>query len=298
LKREDFHKVGDPRMLVWAESQPAWVLISVGVLMDLALGFIDYATGFEVSFSVFYLLPLALVARYVGLAGGLFMSVLAAVTWLAADLTSGHDYSDHLIPLWNTLVRLGFFVTLSMALDSIKSRVEELRELAELDPLTGISNRKGFAEKAALEMDRAARYKHTFALAFLDLDDFKIVNDTFGHSEGDRLLLRVAGLLRSGTRKTDITARLGGDEFAVLFPETGPEEALSIANRLRESISEEMAREGRSVGVSVGLATFLSPPGSVDAMVRETDGLMYKAKTYGKNRIVSATVPETSRQPT
>jgi len=280
-------KMAQSRILQWAENQSPMNLVITAAIVDLVLGIIDYWTG-DVSFSIFYLLPIALLARYVGMAAGFLMSVTAAATSLIADLASGIQFSEPLLPYWNTLVQFGFFITVSVALVAIKCSVEELREMSQTDPLTGVANIRSFRDKGNAEIERSARYKHPFAMAYLDLDNFKPVNDTFGHSAGDDLLLHVARSLKASVRETDLVARLGGDEFAILLPETESDSAMAVATRIKDTLSSEMRENGWPVTASIGVAIFESPPSSVDEMIERADRLMYQAKKQGKKGIVTA----------
>jgi diguanylate cyclase (GGDEF)-like protein len=284
-----FRRTGEPMILQWAEKQPAWLLVVFAMVLDFILGLVDYFTGFEVSFAVFYLMPVALVSRYVGMASGVFMSVLAAATWLVADTAAGSSYSDPVVRYFNGLVLLGFFITVCISLVSIKSLIEELREMSLTDPLTGVANTRSFRERANIELDRSLRNKHPLSLAYLDLDDFKAVNDEFGHSVGDELLVTVAGLLKSTIRRTDVVARLGGDEFAFLFPETDSNSALTAVNRIRDTLIERSKKKGLPIAASIGVVTFAVPPASLDEMMSRADSVMYQAKRLGKNSIQSVT---------
>jgi diguanylate cyclase (GGDEF)-like protein len=165
------------------------------------------------------------------------------------------------------------------------------------DPLTRVANPRGFHEKAQREIEIAKRYGHPFTVAYLDLDNFKVVNDSLGHSTGDDLLVRVAELIGGSIRETDVLARLGGDEFAILFSETGSEAAQKVMARIEGEISREMQVKGWPVTLSVGLVTFVAPPESVDEMLQKADGLMYEAKASGKNIVKVGLYPQSGIEP-
>jgi diguanylate cyclase (GGDEF)-like protein/PAS domain S-box-containing protein len=159
---------------------------------------------------------------------------------------------------------------------------------ARLDFLTRIANRRAFYEIAFTESARARRYGRSLTLIYLDLDNFKQVNDTYGHEVGDELLIEVAATIRSNVRTTDTVARLGGDEFALLLPETDQDAALLVTNKLREVLLNSMQRKNWPVTVSIGLVTFSTPPESVEEMVKQADAVMYSVKARGKNSIATA----------
>ncbi len=163
--------------------------------------------------------------------------------------------------------------------------LERERFLANVDPLTGVLNAKAFRSRARDEIDRSRRYGRPFTLAFSDLDNFKEVNDRFGHSAGDNLLRMVTDIVRKNLRTTDIFARVGGDEFVLLLPETEAEAARAVLGKIQNKLRRSLRDAGLPVTLSVGAVIYLSPPDSVDAMIHEADTLMYQAKHSGKNRI-------------
>jgi diguanylate cyclase (GGDEF)-like protein len=167
--------------------------------------------------------------------------------------------------------------------DSTSVRTRTKR--SQLDPLTGIPNRRSFFERLEIEKSRAKRYDHPLTLAYIDLDNFKQVNDRFGHSTGDNLLSLVAHVIREGLRSTDSVARLGGDEFAVLLSETNSAAATSAADKLRSSLNAAMKQHNWSVTFSIGVVTFQPPPESVQEMITAADRAMYAEKKAGRGRV-------------
>ena len=260
-------------------------LVTTGLVLVAALGLLDYLSGPDVSFFIFYIAPVFLGVWFVSRRAGLLMCLASALSWgLVAELTAAH-YSTRAVPYWNAAVRLGFLVTFTLVVSALKRAHEHEREMARTDYLTGAVNFRHFTELAAVEVNRAQRHEHPFSVAFMDVDDFKIVNDRFGHTAGDELLRATAETIRSGVRSIDVVARLGGDEFAVLLPETGAEAAEIVVRRLRRSLLE-LARERRlPVTFSIGVVTWDTPPASAGEMLKAADRLMYSAKRGGKNRI-------------
>jgi diguanylate cyclase (GGDEF)-like protein len=252
-----------------------------GVILALLVGVPDYFFGREVGFSIFYLIPVALTAWYAGRLAGVLVACVSAATWLTTNILSGAIYSSTYIPMWNALVRLAFFIIVASLLNAFKKEKSSARE----DYLTGLGNRRHFFELADAEIRRSARYGHAFTLAYIDVDDFKAINDRFGHAEGDVLLKSIAMNIQDSIRKTDIAARLGGDEFAVLLPESDSESAAVFFDKLHKKISQAPWRNGRMVTFSIGVVTFINPPSSIDEMIKMVDRLMYEAKNSGKNRV-------------
>ncbi|HKA26070.1 MAG TPA: GGDEF domain-containing protein, partial [Gaiellaceae bacterium] len=162
---------------------------------------------------------------------------------------------------------------------------------AVTDGLTGLANRRSFDDELALEWRRAERVGDSLALLLLDLDDFKSVNDEFGHQAGDVVLRRVAAILDSGARQVDLAARYGGEEFALLAPETDTLGAKKLAERLRadlEAATIELPTGGKlNVTASIGVAV-KGDLERAEQLVAAADEALYEAKRNGKNRVVTA----------
>ena len=141
---------------------PKWSVFTFSVLFILILGVLDYLTGEEISFSIFYLLPVSVTAWYVDMKAGVVLGVASAVTWFLADLTTGHTYSNTAIPIWNAVVRLGFFLIVVITLALIKNAYTREKDLARTDSLTGVVNTRYFYELADRELERAKRYHRPF----------------------------------------------------------------------------------------------------------------------------------------
>jgi len=259
-------------------------MILIALILGL-VGVIDHITGPELFVSIFYLLPIFLVTWFTERWMGVTISIVSAITWLITDFTAGHAYSYPAIPYWNMIVRLGTFLIMTLILSALKKALEHEKELARTDPLTGVANGRYFITLADMEINRARRYKHSFTVVYIDLDNFKTVNDQFGHSTGDALLRSVAHTIRNNIRATDIVGRLGGDEFAILLPETGPEPAEVITHKVQKVNLDVMQKNEWPVTFSIGVVTFVSPPSTVDEMLKISDGVMYAAKKTNKNAI-------------
>ncbi|PDV97801.1 sensor domain-containing diguanylate cyclase [Candidatus Chloroploca asiatica] len=160
----------------------------------------------------------------------------------------------------------------------------ELQRLAVTDRLTGVWNRAYFEEAVAAERTHAVRYDMPLSLLMLDLDHFKVINDTYGHLVGDRILIELTRLIGQHLRTVDILVRWGGEEFALLMPHCGATEALHAADRLRVIIANHSFPEVGAVTVSVGVAEF-QPQESVHAWIKRADDALYQAKSGGRNRV-------------
>jgi diguanylate cyclase (GGDEF)-like protein len=166
--------------------------------------------------------------------------------------------------------------------------VTEIVNLSMRDGMTGLFNHSTCYELMGLEVRNHQRYGMGLGLILLDIDDFKSVNDRWGHQEGDRILVELARTIEAETRESDICCRIGGEEFAVILPFTEfPAEALGIAERIRVA-AERLESHGRRVTVSAGVALCAGSGQSVRALVGNADRALYRAKREGKNRTVMA----------
>jgi len=269
-------------------SKPIWM--ALGLLLLGGVAYLDYITGVELSFSLFYLLPISLIAWTVRERVGLVVAFLSAVLWLAVDVWSGNRYSHTFSYVWNAIIRLGFFL-LPVFMIRLNRAMEHERVLARTDSLTGLLNTRFFREMTQMEINRSMRYQHPFTIVFIDVDNFKAINDTFGHTTGDTVLRAIAGKIQAHLRKTDFVARLGGDEFVVLLPETDAHTVPTVISNMQHALLEEMRAQDWPVTFSIGVLTLTAPQLSVDEILGRVDRLMYLVKNGGKNNVQYASYP-------
>ena len=177
----------------------------------------------------------------------------------------------------------------AIALDNARL-YSETQLKADTDELTGLKNRRSFFEMGSREIERAIRFKHPLAALMIDLDNFKDVNDNFGHPVGDRLLKELAEVFKSKLRNVDLIARYGGDEFIVLLPENDTNAATDVADRICHSIMKiriETAQGKAKVTASIGVASMDKGMTSLSSLIEQADRALYNAKKFGKNRVVS-----------
>ncbi|KQC12301.1 MAG: hypothetical protein APR63_02865 [Desulfuromonas sp. SDB] len=270
---------------------PKILVTVVGLIIVLIIGLIDYLTGFEFRFSVFYIIPIFLVTWFADEKFGLVISAISLLVWFYADLTSGQVYSHHLFHIWNFLITLIYFVIITILLISLKKTMEREKELARRDFLTGAANSLSFYDLLQIEINRLNRYNHPFSIAYIDLDNFKVVNDQYGHGVGDRVLASIVGTINRICRKTDVVARLGGDEFAMLFPETDQYKVKIIVNKIQNSLLKKMKSNNWNVTFSIGVLTMLDHPPSAREIVHLADELMYSVKNESKNNVRYSVYP-------
>jgi diguanylate cyclase (GGDEF)-like protein len=251
----------------------------------LLIGFARFYTGAEYALSVFYLFPITIAAWHMGFAAGCFISVSSIFSWLMADLALITSFSHRLVPYINETFRLIVFVFMTYLVSQLRKAFHAQELLARTDTLTGLANRRAFLDYMDVELNKVKRFEYVVSIIYIDVDDFKRVNDILGHEGGDRLLCVIAGIIQSNVRITDIAARLGGDEFSVLLPQTGSDAAFLVATKIQHKLMGVKLGDGWHPSVSIGVATYECLPESVHAMIKKADTLMYRAKQSGKNTI-------------
>lgn len=275
------------RLLGSLERLPRTAVYALAISVIAAVAIVDFVTGEEISVSFFYVLPILLVTWLYGLAPGLVLNVLCAPMRLFLVVKwQGPDPFAHPALYWNLAIEGAFVVTLTLIVSALRTEHARLGLLARTDPLTGVANRRGFYERAELELSRSRRHEEAITLGYVDIDDFKRVNDELGHEAGDDLLRVVAATFLGRVRSTDLVARLGGDEFALLLSATGAEASRALFSELRATLAAETARHPWNVTFSIGAVTFLETPARVDDMLRRVDELMYLVKRDGKAGIL------------
>jgi diguanylate cyclase (GGDEF)-like protein len=211
------------------------------------------------------------------------MAILGAVAWLVGDVLNGMQSASVGVRLWNVSVRGGVFFVTAYSISMLRYAFYHERELARTDALTGTSNWRDFCEVAGREIARAQRSKLPMTLAYFDIDNFKIVNDTAGHDEGNVILREVADTLKRTVRTADVVARIGGDEFVVLFPDQNQDGASAAIRKTRVELDALCGRYNDAIGFSIGVVTAIVAPENIDALVQAADALMYEVKADGKS---------------
>ncbi|MBS7321375.1 GGDEF domain-containing protein [Acinetobacter portensis] len=257
---------------------------SIIILFTLIMGWIDLATGYEYSFSVFYLIPVSVAVWYDNTKVTVLSILGATCMWLYADFSSGHQYTQTLAPYWNAFVRLAFFSVVAILLFKVRGSLIAMTKMAMRDSLTALSNSRAFQMQYDDIRRNSHKSSHGFAVGVIDLDGFKKINDSLGHSKGDDVLVAFAEILKKATRSTDIVARMGGDEFIVILKRTDAKGAEEYSARLRRAFNESGLKEQSGVDFSMGIILFDHLPEDLDDATHAADMLMYKAKALGKSQ--------------
>jgi diguanylate cyclase (GGDEF)-like protein len=274
-----------------------WTQPGLLALCVVLIGGLDYLSGPDIGFSLFYLVPIVWGAWHRERWVGLSLALLAYCFWMGAEAV-WHGITP--ISVWNGFTRLGIYVAMAwlasrvrsdeMQLRALNDRLRELLEheqhLARTDSLTGLPNRRLFLDELKRATARIHRTRKPIAVGYLDLDGFKTFNDRMGHAAGDVVLRRVAETLAAQVRGTDIAARLGGAQFAVLLDQCTEENARITATRLVDQLVTGISEvASRDVGVSLGVACFEDESFTAEAMVDHADAAMYCAKGQGANSV-------------
>jgi len=276
------------RCLRRIQATPLPLRLAAAISLVVIVGLLDSASGAEIS--IFYLVPVAFAGGLASRRAGTLVAILSAVTWEYIEFVSVPEYAAAWIPYWNSGVRLGFFLVVNELIDVVRRAHLRERYLSRTDALTGISNARVFEEHVVRVIAECRRHVRSFTIVYIDLDGFKRVNDTLGHSEGDRVLKTVAYLIKSTLRTSDLVARLGGDEFGIFMPDTGSEQARVPLERIAAALFDG-PRNQWSVGATFGAVTFIEPPPDFDCALRQADSLMYRGKAEGRGRIMMTTWP-------
>jgi diguanylate cyclase (GGDEF)-like protein len=273
------------RFIDYWEQQSSTLIITVTVFTITLLALINWITGYQISFALFYTLPVAFSTLFCGKRIGIVIAVICATTWQSVNILTGEEFMHPAIPFWNAATRLGFYIIIIELLSAFQRMMRHEKEMSRVDYLTGAVNSRAFYEIANSEILRSQRYRHPFSVAYIDLDNFKSVNDQYGHSTGDDLLQSATTILKKSLRASDIVARLGGDEFALILPEADAASVKSVISKAQQNLDSEMQKNGWPVTFSIGVITYLAVPRNADEMIEKADKLMYQVKTSGKDSV-------------
>jgi diguanylate cyclase (GGDEF)-like protein len=266
---------------------PDWLLLTIAFAIVAALATFKLTAGRDVPIVDFFLIPVASVGWFAeSRAYGYTAALVTAVVSVVVAVEATHA------PVGATLAsgvaRLILYLIVLAFLGAMRTMQVERDREARTDHLTGACNARSFRALALGEIERTRRYGHGLSLAYVDVDDFKAINDGLGHAEGDHVLLEVSHVMRSLVRRIDTVARLGGDEFVVLLPGTDALQARVVVDRLRAELARLRTTDDGPVPCSIGLVTFVDAPGSLQELVDAADELMYEAKKKGKDRVEQA----------
>ena len=265
-------------------------LLGIGgsAVLTVAIYVANDLTPPQIRLALLYLVPVLVATWYEGMWWGVAFALVAMFLRLIVEVEQQAGMTVAL----SIVNQLSFAAVAGIAMVTfrhLRRTQEQLALLATNDPLTNLVNARAFSARLTQELERNRRYPRPLALLYLDLDDFKVINDSHGHLTGDAVLRLVADAMRSSVRQADIVGRLGGDEFAVLMPETDATLADAAAKRLAASL-RTVFKGTPTVTASIGVVSCAVADANTDELLRRADQAMYEAKRAGKDRVVQVAI--------
>lgn len=261
---------------------------AVAVALTVLVAVADYLTGPYLAFATVYMIPVGLAAWFGGRRAATVVAVLASSLGMLTTAADPGEVSAG-VNLANGVLRFVLYLIVGLVLATEREAIRTIAALATVDPLTGLINRRHFAERSGRELARARRDDDAVAVVYIDVDDLKARNDSLGHGAGDALLESFAQVARDALRGTDLLARMGGDEFAVLLPGSDGTSAEGTVERIRADLR---AAVDPPITFSAGVvAGHMDEAMTVAELLQIADQAMFQAKAAGKNRTVTVEVP-------
>ena len=243
------------------------------------IAYVHSRIGYGYSLYIFYLIPITLSAwreTYSVIAITFFTSILM---WSYIDFNVANENKYTIPYILDMGLKLTLFSMVCLLVVKFRKDLNDMTEMAMTDPLTNLDNLRSFKIKY-LQVQKLSNNNH--AVLLIDLDNFKKANDTFGHNEGNNILVKFSEMLTKTTRSSDVIARIGGDEFVILLKNTDKDGANKYVNRLRESFKLSGLKEMFGINFSIGVSIYNDLPKNISDVLSESDFLMYKAKLASK----------------
>lgn len=262
---------------------------SLGLGFAVLFGAFDILSPAKYSFMMMYLFPIALTTWFAGQTAGFIIVMVCIGFWSYTT-----SQVDLLSLTWNIISTLSIYLMISVMLTKLRFLWEKDKILSRTDPLTGVMNRRAFDEIVEYEIMSLQRQNSPFSLAYIDLDNFKEVNDRFGHKKGDELLKAIVACFSKNLRRTDIIARMGGDEFVVFFPGTDHNAVKHVMQKLMVHLRLLSEENNWPITFSIGVITSIDSDSDLEEIISLADKLMYKVKQTGKDNINYLTTQATA----
>jgi diguanylate cyclase (GGDEF)-like protein len=258
----------------------AAVALAAAVFIPAAAA-VDYLTRHQTPISLFYALAIVATAWFSWPAASAGAAMLSGICMAAVTAAFAGPHTS--ATATSMPAQSAFFLAFAAILMAFKYLQDQLGRMSTIDPLTELVNSRHFLAIGSVEIERSQRYKHPFSIIYIDIDDFKDINETVGHGAGNELLREIARTIKAMIRRTDTVARLGGDDFALLMPETGESAVKAVVARIQAKAADIKAPHAKKVTFSFGVITAAGHGGAFDEMVRMAHTLMREAKGHGKN---------------
>lgn len=255
----------------------------ISLIISFGLFYIDIKLQtYDITLLLPYIILVSFTTLFIGNKTGLFFSILTLLMWFSSKTNLFTTLS--LIIYINLMIKSIFVFLQYLLIIYIKKLYFKVEALSLLDELTGLNNRRGFFHLTQYEIIKKKRTKEIISLLFIDIDNFKKINDMKGHKEGDKVLKELSEVIKKTTRTLDISARVGGDEFCVFLPNVDQNIIKKIAKRIIEGFDGSSIRNQWPTSLSIGGFTAKNNI-ELEELIKRSDDLMYKAKKGGKNRI-------------
>lgn len=270
---------GAPPVSSLFRSRPRSFLVAL--VAAIAVAMLDAVTGDSPSFTAFYALPVLLAAWGAGLPGGIAMALIAGAAVVAMGFVLGHPYPTTFPFVFDTISETGLLVVIGVLTAALRAATDRARATTRTDVVTSIMNRLGFSERLSIELDRHERYRRPFTLVLVHCDGL----GDLAALDAERPVRMIGRTLGASVRRTDAVGRIEDDVFAIVLPETGRDNALLVAQMLRDKLDIDMRREGRAMSFGLGLVTFMEPPETADSALATAERVLGEARQAGKNRV-------------
>jgi diguanylate cyclase (GGDEF)-like protein len=281
---DEMTKIARLNVTAWLGRRSRFFLSSLAIFGLLFVSCVRYFTPAELQVTFLFLLPISFATWFLSTWIGSLFAAGATMVLLFFDLRDSGSV-HHNVLVSNTLLNLVFFSAVVFIFSEVRALYDREQELSLHDPLTGLLNHRAFVDKVATENRRLQRHPGSLTLVYIDLDEFKRVNDAHGHAGGDALLQSAAQMMTKTVRSTDFVARLGGDEFAMLLPDTNSEAAKSVLSKVQDKLLQHFQEQKYPVTFSIGAVTFTQMHHNPSEMIYMADEAMYAVKQRGKNGI-------------
>ena len=257
-------------------------VVLIAITLSISLGVLDLATSIEMHFLLLYLIPIFLGSWFVSREVGVYLAIFGSIVWFVTDSLNGRAYSSPWIAYWNLLMRTSVFVIFAITQASLKSKLDELSNLARRDFLTGLPNGRAFYELAAKEMKRAAGIE-PMTLACIDIGGIQLVNERLGNPAGDQMLCTIAHTIRENVGRPDLVGRLAGTTFAVLLPKTASNNAHIALEHLHKTLKYERLKYSHPLNFYISAVARPRAPRTVAELMQEADIQMIRLKHAKKD---------------
>jgi diguanylate cyclase (GGDEF)-like protein len=270
-----------------SSSQFRILVFILGIFISLAIFFVNQKfIESSINFTLFYEIPIIIVCWYSRTDFAIALAVLCVSEWSFINIIRIGINKGLMVYIFDILIRLFMYLFIIFILSRLKINSWNEKALARKDNLTGVYNLNGFYELMNLELYKMKRYKKPITLAYLDIDNFKKINDRFGHSSGNDVLVKLTKIIQGNIRKSDFIARLGGDEFIIVYPDMDIQRARIAIDKIRNVVSDQMKSKSLECFLSIGVGIFNNWDKSIDDMISVVDQLMYKVKNSTKNDVL------------